>query len=321
VRRFVAVRLLQAIVVLGLVTTITFFLIHLAPGDPFGFQDDRLTPAIRAQLRAQFGYDRPLLEQYVRYLGNVARGHLGYSHSLHMPVASAIGITLPRTLLLMSLAVVLSFAGGIALGACMVRRRGQRTERVADAVTLFVNSLPDFWLALMLLLAFAYWVPLFPAGGMIDVVLHDYMSAGASLLDRARHLVLPLLTLTIVEVAMLARYQRAALLEVMPLDFVRTARAKGVDESGVVGRHALRNALLPMITLGGLVLPTLVGGTVFVERVFAWPGMGWMVTEAIAQRDYPLVVAAVVIGGAVVAIGSLAADIAYAFADPRIRVR
>lgn len=320
-RRFVAVRLAQGVVVLLLVTTITFFLIHLAPGDPFAEGDNRLTPALRAQLRSQFGYDRPLAEQYARYVVNVAHGNLGWSHSLRVPVSTALAVALPRTLLLMGVALVLSFAIGIAAATFEVRHGGRPAGRVANGATLLVYSLPDFWLALMLLLAFAYWIPVLPAGGMTDVIMHDYMSPTAALMDYLRHLLLPALALTLVLGAMIARYQRSALLEVLPLDFVRTARAKGLDERAVVNRHALRNALLPMITLAGLALPTLVGGAVFVERVFAWPGMGWLVTQAVALRDYPLVVAAVVVGAAVVVAGSIVADVAYAWADPRIRVR
>jgi peptide/nickel transport system permease protein len=156
---------------------------------------------------------------------------------------------------------------------------------------------------------------------MVDVVLHDYMGPGAALWDRIRHLILPLASLTLVVTAVVARYQRAALLEVLPSDYVRTARAKGVNERAVVRHHALRNALLPMITLAGLAFPVLLGGAVFVERVFSWPGMGLMVVNAINTRDYALVMAPVVIGAAMVAIGNLLADIAYGFADPRIRVR
>jgi peptide/nickel transport system permease protein len=171
------------------------------------------------------------------------------------------------------------------------------------------------------LLLFAYWLPILPAGGMVDVVLHDYMSPGAAAWDRIRHLLLPLASLTLLAGAAVARYQRAALLDVLPSDYVRTARAKGLDERSVVRRHALRNSLLPMITLAGLAFPALLGGAVFVEKVFSWPGMGLMVTNAISARDYPLVMAAVIVGAFMVVLGNLLADIAYGFADPRIRVR
>ena len=164
-------------------------------------------------------------------------------------------------------------------------------------------------------------MPILPAGGMTDAVLYDYMSPGRQLWDRARHLALPLTTLVLIVSAYVARFQRAALLDVLPADFVRSARAKGLDERAVIGRHALRNALLPMITLVGLAFPALLGGAVFVERVFAWPGMGSLVVDAIFVRDYPLVIAIVQIGALMVVIGSLLADLAYAWADPRVRAR
>lgn len=320
-RRFVAVRLLHAIVVLLLVTTIAFFLIHLAPGDPIGGDDQRFTEEIRQRLRAQFGYDRPVAEQYVRYVGNVLRGELGWSHSLHAPVSEVLAATLPRTLLLMGLAMVLGFAIGMWLGVFEIRHWQSRIARATNAGSLLVYSLPDFWLALMLLLAFAYWIPILPAGGMVDVIMHDYMGPARAAWDRVRHLILPVTTLTLLISAMIARYQRAALLEVLPSDFVRTARAKGLDNRAVVGRHALRNALLPMITLAGIALPSLLGGAVFVERVFSWPGMGLTTVTAVASRDYPLVMAAVLVGAVMVAFGNLVADIAYGLADPRVRVR
>jgi peptide/nickel transport system permease protein len=251
----------------------------------------------------------------------VARGDLGYSHLLRVPVRDALAATLPRTLLLMGLAIGLSFALGIRLGLFEARHRGRTRARVANGASLFVYSLPDFWLALMILLTFAYWIPILPAGGMTDPVMHDFMSPGRKLLDVARHLALPLLTLTLLVTALVARFQRSALFEVLPSDFIRAARAKGVEERDVVGRHALRNALLPMITLAGFAFPALLGGAVFVERVFTWPGMGLLVVSAINGRDYALVVASVVVGGAMVVIGSMLADIAYGLADPRIRAR
>lgn len=319
-RRFVAVRFLHSVVVLLLVTTITFFLIHAAPGDPFSFESFSVPIEIREAWRTRAGYDRPLLEQYGRYLANVARGDFGYSHSLHVPVRDAIAERLPRTLLLMGLALAASFALGIRLGVYEVRHRRTRRARVTNGVTLLVYSLPDFWLALMMLLAFAYWLPVLPAGQMVDV-MHDYMSPGRAALDRLRHLVLPLATLTLLLTALIARYQRTALLEVLSLEFVRTARAKGLAEDAVVGRHALRNALLPMITLAGFAFPALVGGAVFVEKVFSWPGMGLLAVTAISVRDYPLVIASVLVGGVMVVVGTFVADVLYAWADPRVRVR
>jgi peptide/nickel transport system permease protein len=321
VRRFVAVRLLHAIVVLFLVTTIAFFMVHLAPGDPFGMEGSRLTPELREQLRVRFGYDRPLLEQYGRYLANVSRGELGFSHSLQLPVATVLRTALPRTLLLMGVALTLSFALGMWLGVFEARRFGTAAARATNALTMVLYSLPAFWLGLMVVLLFGYWIPILPAGGMRDVALADYMSPGEALVDRLKHLVLPVLSLVLWTGAYVARYQRAALLEVLPLDFIRTARAKGVPHAAVVSRHGLRNALLPMITLAGYVFPYLLGGAVVIERIYAWPGMGWLATNAIASRDYPLVIAAVLVAGIMVAVGNLLADIGYGLADPRIRAR
>lgn len=320
-RRLIAVRALHAVVVLFLVATIAFFLLHLAPGDPFSLDNPGIPPEVTARMRAQFGYDRPVLEQYVRYLGQLARGDLGYSHMLRVPVVRALAEAVPRTLLLMGSALVLSFAAGMWLGVFEARHRGTRTGRVANGASLFVYSLPDFWLALMILLTFAYWIPALPAGGMIDPVLHDYMSPARAAWDVARHLLLPLATLTLIVGAVVARFQRAALYETLPQDFMRTARAKGVPEHDLVGRHALRNSLLPMITLAGVAFPAMLGGAVFVERVFNWPGMGLLVVSAIAQRDYALVVGSVLLGGFMVVLGNLLADICYGWADPRVRVR
>ena len=318
-RRLVAVRLLHAIVVLFVVTTIAFFLIHLAPGDPLSFDNSSIPQEVRDRLRASFGYDRPLPEQYVRYLGNVATGNLGYSHLTREPVARSLAAVVPRTLALMGLALVISFALGIRLGVFEALHRFRARARVSRTLTLLAYSIPDFWLALMLLLAFAYWIPVFPAGGMIDPVMYDYLSPGARLWDRARHMALPLLTLVLIATAFIARYQRAALLDVLPAEFVRVARAKGLDERTVVRRHALRNALLPMITLAGLAFPALLGGAVFVEKVFAWPGLGSMAISAINVRDYPLVLATVQMAAVMVVLGNLLADIGYSLADPRVR--
>jgi peptide/nickel transport system permease protein len=321
VRRYLAGRLLQSLVVVLLVAAASFFLAHLAPGGPFALEDPRVTEAVREYWRAQFGLDRPLPEQFGRYLLGLARGDLGYSFSRRAPVGDALAGALPSTLLLMAVALALSIVLGVALGVYQAVRRGRPTERLMSGVSLFFYSLPDFWLALMVLLAFSYWLPLFPAGGIIDATIHDYLGFWARVWDRVRHLVLPATTLALLMTAAVARYQRAAMLEVVELDFVRTARAKGAPERWVVVRHALRNALLPVITLVGLALPALVGGAVFVETVFSWPGMGRLAAEAIAARDYPLITATVAVGGVTVTLGSLLADVLYAVADPRVRVR
>ncbi len=321
-RRFVAGRLAQAAIVVLLVTTVTFVLVHLAPGDPImaALQRPGVTEAVRQQWRESFGLDRPLGEQYVRWLGNAARGELGWSFSYRRPVRDVIADALPRTLLLVGLTIVLSFGLGIIVAVLQTERPGGRRDRWLGRILLLLYSVPDFWLALVALLIFAYRLRIFPPSGMVDPVLHDYMSLPGRLLDRIRHLVLPVTTLTLLATAAISRHQRSALFEVMPSDWMRTAIAKGLSRRHAVRRHALRNALLPSITLAGLYLPALAAGALFIEKVFSWPGMGLLAANAIAARDYPLITAAVLVSSVAVAFGALLADVAAAAADPRIRV-
>ena len=321
-RRYVAGRLLQATIVVLLVTTITFVLVHLAPGDPVSVAFDRpgVTEEMRRQWRADFGLDRPIAEQYVRWIGNTLRGELGYSLSLRRPVAVVIAEKLPRTLVLVGLSLALSFALGIVVAVLQAERPGGARDRWFGRVLLVLYSVPDFWLALVMLIVFAYHLPILPPSGMEDPVLYDYMSTGERVLDRLRHLVLPVVTLTLLATAAISRHQRSALLEVMPSDWMRTAVAKGLSPRRAVRRHALRNALLPSITLAGLYLPGLVSGALIVEKVFSWPGMGLLAADAIVSRDHLLVTATVLVTSIAVALGALLADLASATADPRIRV-
>ena len=321
--RYIGGRLVQAVVIVAIVATITFALIHLAPGDPFSavMDNPNVNERVRSTLRAQYGLDRPLPEQFVRYIGQLARGQLGWSFSHDRPVREVLASALPNTLVLMTIALAGSFALGILIALIQVARRGSATDNALSAISLFFFSMPDFWLAILALLAFTYWLPLFPVGGAVDPVMHDYMGLGARIADRLRHLALPALTLTILAAPGVARYQRAALLDVLPSDYIRTARLKGLTEREILRRHALRNALLPIISLLGLSFPALLTGAFFIEKIFAWPGMGLAVVNAIATRDYPLVVGGVIIGSIMVTAGSLLADLLYAWADPRLRAR
>lgn len=305
-----------------MVTTLTFVLVHLAPGDPISAALDRpgVTEAVRQQWRESFGLDKPLAEQYVRWVANAARGELGYSFSHRRPVRDVLADTLPRTILLAGLSFALSFLVGIGVGVLQAERPGGARDRWLGRVLLLLYSVPDFWLALIALLAFAYWLPILPAGGIVDPVMHDYLSAGGRIADRLKHLVLPVLTLTLLSAASIARYQRSALLDVLPSDWMRTALAKGLSWRSAVRQHAVRNALLPTITLAGLWLPALAAGAVFIEKVFSWPGMGLATVNAIGARDYPLVTAGVLAISVLVVVGALLADIAVAFVDPRVRL-
>lgn len=298
--------------------TIAFLLLHIAPGDPFTAIGDAAgaSPELLEIQRRQFGLDQPLAEQYVRWLLNTAQGHFGWSSFRQQPVADAIASAIPNTLLLMGMALVSSLAFGIMLGAWQGAHAGTRRDRAISTLALIAYSLPEFWLGLALLLLFVRHLHWLPATGMSSPT-YDYLTPAQQLVDRVRHFVLPWFVLTLVGTAIFARFQRAAMRETLDEPFVRTARAKGLTESAV-RRHALRASLLPVITLAGLLFPALLGGAVFVESVFAWPGMGSLLLEAVHARDYLLVAAAVVIGSAMTTVGSLLADIARTMADPRV---
>lgn len=319
--RYIAGRLAQAAVIVAFVSAISFALIHLAPGDPFSAAIDNpnVSESVRERLRAQYGLDRPLPQQFTSYVNQLAHGELGWSFSHNRPVRDVLSIALPNTLLLMGIALVGSFALGILIALVQVSRRESATDHVLSGLSLLFISMPDFWLAILALLAFTYWLPIFPVGGAVDPVMHEYMGLWARIVDRLRHLVLPALTLTALASAGIARYQRAALLDVLPSDYIRTARVKGLTERAIMRRHALRNAMLPIISLIGLAFPALLTGAVFIEKVFAWPGMGLAMVNAIGTRDYPLVVGAVIVGSIMVTLGSLLADMLYVWADPRLR--
>jgi len=315
-------RLAAALAIVFAVVTLCFVVIHLAPGTPFlPGQDRPIDPAVVERLRARFGLDQPLPVQYARYLGALARGDLGESFSQRRPVADAIAGALPNTLLLTGSALAIDFLLGVAIGVVQAARARRRLDVALTNATLFFYSLPTFWLGLLLLLVFGQWLHWFPVGGVTDLALHDSMPLGLRLLDRLRHLALPALTLGLVGAAGTARYQRAALLEALGEDYARTARAKGLAEPRVLVDHALRNALLPIVTLLGLALPFLLTGAVVVETVFTWPGLGKLAADAIAGRDYPLVIATTMISSVLVVLGSLLADLLATAADPRVRLR
>lgn len=300
--------------------SVAFLLLHFAPGDPISTMGDlaSVSPEQRVQWRAQQGFDQPLAVQYGRWMGNVVQGNFGQSTWLQRPVRDVIADYLPNTVLLMSLALVASVLFGSALGAWQAARANSRTDRAVSFTTLVLYSIPEFWLALVLAYVFAYMLGVLPASGTISVATYDIMSPWHQFVDRLRHLVLPWTSLTLIGTAIFARYQRSAMYDALREPYVRTARAKGVAPRGV-HQHAWRNAVLPVITILGLLLPALVTGAVFVERIFGWNGMGYVLLEAIGHRDYALVSAIVIIGSALTAVGSLLADVCRALVDPRLR--
>jgi len=313
-------RLWHGLVVVAIVATATFVLVRLAPGDPFAaaLENARLTPAIRAQWRAAYGLDGSVGTQYLHWISSLARGDLGFSTSTNQPVSRAIAQALPNTMLLMGTSVVIAFVLGTMLGALQASRRGGVADRGIGFVTLIGTALPDFWLALVVLLAGASWWRLFPVGGVADLLLPIGAPWHTVLLDHLRHLVLPVCTLVTLLVAPVARLQRIALLDRLGAEWIRTATAKGVAPRAVFRRHAWRTALGPVVTLAGLALPALFGGAVFIEHVFAWPGMGQLAASAVAARDYHLVVGCVLVGTVMVVAGSMLADTLLERLDPRV---
>jgi peptide/nickel transport system permease protein len=304
-------------VVLGVVT-LMFVLLRLAPGDPalLLVGPAATTEQVAAQRHA-LGLDRPLPEQYASWLGRFARGDWGTSIATGRPVRAMLAQAWPATVRLVGLSLIVSYLLGIAVGVVQAARGGTLDTALSIAsVTLF--ALPGYWLGLMLVMVFTYrlrWLPAFGAAGF-DA---DFLSPAARVADRLRHLTLPLATLTLVGVGGTARYVRGAMLDVAGAPYVTVARSKGLSERQVTLRHVLRNALIPVLTLLGLSLPTLFSGAVFIEAIFAWPGVGRILVEAVQARDYPVVMAATAVSAALVVLGNLLADALVTWVDPRAR--
>lgn len=313
-------RILIAIPLIFGVLTLTFFIIRLAPGDPTAlYLAPGVSPKVAEQLREQFGLNDPLPVQYVKWLSRVVQGDFGQSFSRMQPVFDVIADAAPITLLLSSLALNLQFFFGILLGVLSAVRQGTLYDRGLTILALFIYSMPEFWLSLMLIILFALKLGWLPASGL-ESVGAEALPFGERLLDRALHLFLPVFVLSLGSAAGLVRYVRGSMLEVLRQDYVRTARAKGLPEYAVIYKHALRNALLPVITILGNSFPILFSGALFVEVIFAIPGMGRVTVEAIFARDYPLIIANTFISAVLIILGNLIADVLYAVVDPRIKL-
>jgi peptide/nickel transport system permease protein len=322
---FIIRRVLGAIPLLLGVATLIFFVLALAPGDPTAaYLNPNIPAEVIEQLRRNFGLDQPIYIRYVKWLAAFLSGNWGYSLAQSRPVVDILMEALPNTLILAGIALVLVFVSGVLIGVIQAVRQYSWIDGSLSVISLFFYSMPSFWLALMLMMVFALkahewgWPIALPPTGVTSVE-YDFMSAGEQIRDRIAHLVLPVATLTLALAAGVARYARGQMLEVIRQDFIRTARAKGLPERTVIMKHALRNSLIPIVTLLGLYLPFLFSGAVFVEVIFAWPGMGRVIVDAIFQRDYPLVMATSFLFAVMVVLGSLIADVLYAVVDPRIR--
>ena len=324
--KYVIRRLLGAIPLVIGVATIVFFAVNLAPGDPTArFLSPGMSQQVIDQMRSNFGLDEPVHIRYLKWMGAMLTGEFGYSFSHSRQVLDVLADFLPNTLMLSAAALLVAFVVGVLLGTIQAVKQYSALDSSLSVVLLFFYSMPSFWLALMLILTLSLFarnvweLPIwFPASGIVSTD-YDFLSFGEQIRDRVMHLVLPTLSLALVLTAGIARYMRGSMLEVIRQDYVRTARSKGLSERVVVFKHALRNALIPIITLVGLYIPVLFSGTIFIETVFAWPGMGRTIYDAIGQRDYPLVMAGSFFFAMMVVVANLVADILYAVVDPRIR--
>ncbi|MGK2935121.1 MAG: ABC transporter permease [Gemmatimonadaceae bacterium] len=320
--RYILKRLLQAIPLLLGIATITFIIVRLAPGDPMDMYLEQrvqrdVDPAVIELLRKKYGLDQPLPVQYAKWIGNVARGDFGESFRYRRPVATLIAERVPYTLQLAALALLIDALIGIALGIFSAVKQYSRADKAITLGSLVMYSIPGFWLALMLVLAFSVNLGWFPTSQTRSLD-YELLSAGGKVADRLWHLALPVFVLGIASAAGTARYMRTKLLDVLSEEYVLAARARGLSERVVILQHALRNALIPIVTIYGLALPFLLGGAVLIEKVFAWPGMGLLAVEAIGARDYPVIMATSMIAAVLVVLGNLLADVTYALVDPRV---
>jgi peptide/nickel transport system permease protein len=311
---FLARRLLHLGPVLLGVSLIVFLVLHLAPGDPAEVMlGANANKEDLARLRTQLGLDQPLYVQYRTWISHVARGDLGRSLWMKRPVLGEVLERFKATLLLTGSALLLSTLGGIALGIASATRANSLLDRLSGVASLFGASMPVFWLGIVLMVIFSLWLGWLPASGMYAPY------GGGGLRDLFAHLVLPAVTLAAASVTIIARLTRATMLETLGQDYVRTARAKGLGERMVVWRHALKNALIPIVTVVGVQAGYLLGGAVLTETVFAWPGVGTLVVQGILARDMPLVQGGVLVIALSFVVVNLAVDTLYAWLDPRIK--
>lgn len=308
-------RLLHAVIVFLIVSTFTFILIRQAPGLPQIMTGDMLTNEDRMQFRENLGLDEPVLQQYFVWWSHMLRGDFGMSWSERVPVLEAILNRFPNTLLLAGTALAASILIGVPAGVLSAVKRYSFADHIVSVASLVGLALPNFWLALLMILTFSVHWQILPSAGMYQI------GQPTSIGDRIEHLIMPTIVLSVGTLAQLVRYTRSSMLEVLGQDYVRTARAKGLSERVVLNRHALRNALIPIITVIGLQIPRFIGGSIIVETIFAWPGIGRLAYSAALTRDYPLIMGVTVIIAIVVLLSNLLTDICYSLVNPRIRLQ
>lgn len=312
--KYILRRLLVSIPVLFGVTVIAYFIMTLAPGDAVDMLvDPGLSPQDIALKKQALGLDQPVIVQYVRWLGQLVQGNLGYSFNNRRPVTERIGERLGSTLTLAFSALLFSYLIAIPIGVLAAVRQYSLWDYTATVFSFLGVSAPSFFFGLLLIYLFALKLDWFPTGGTHTI------GAAFSLGDRIAHLILPMTVLSLQNTGVVMRYTRSSMLDVIHQDYIRAARAKGLRERVVMFRHALRNALIPVITLAGLQFPFLLGGAIITEQIFNWPGMGRLAVEAITQRDYPTIMGINLLAAVMVIVGNLLADVFYGVVDPRIR--
>jgi peptide/nickel transport system permease protein len=315
VRTYIAKRMLQIFPVLLGVVVINFVIIHMAPGNPAVIMaGGEAPPEYIKMLEEEWGLNKPLYEQFVTYLGNLLRGNLGYSYKYRAPVLDVILERLPATLLLTGTAFLIAVLAGVILGVSSSKKPFSFEDNTIMLGSLVFYSMPNFWTGLMAIMIFSLRLGLFPVQGM-----QFFRADLNSTLDLIWHLVLPATTLGLVQLALYARLTRSSMLEELRKDYITTARSKGLDDRSILYRHALKNALIPTITIIGIRLSFMFTGAVVTETIFAWPGIGRLMYDSIYTRDYPLLMGIFIISSAVTVLANFLADIAYCVVDPRIR--
>ncbi|MEW6558160.1 MAG: ABC transporter permease [Elusimicrobiota bacterium] len=316
-------RLLLTIPMLIGITIITFLVMHLSPGKPTDILTDmnqKITAEAKQRLVALYGLDKPVYVQYWWWLKRLAKLDFGKSFKDDRPVIKKILERFPATLLLNFLSIILIFVSAIPIGVCSVVKKDSVFDKITTIFVFVGFSVPTFWFAILLMIFFGLHLGWLPISGFRSVNFDELTLLG-KFWDIAKHLVLPVFVSAFTGIAGLSRYTKSAMLEVLHQDYIRTARAKGLSEMTVIFKHALRNALIPVVTILGLTLPDLIGGSFIFETIFAWPGMGRLGYEAIMARDYPVIMAVGTIVAILTLVGNLIADITYAYIDPRIRYK
>jgi peptide/nickel transport system permease protein len=313
---FIVRRLLISIPIILLITMIMYLIINLAPGDPIDMLvgQQGLTPAEIDRIRISLGLHEPIHQRYLKWLEQLARGNLGFSYLDHQPVLDRIAERLIPTFSLMLVVILGSYTVAVPIGVISAVRQYTWIDYLATGFAFFGISFPNFFSGLVGIYFFSLILKWLPTGGL------ETIGQGFSLVDRLYHLLLPGLVLAFREMGVLVRYTRSSMLDVIRQDYVRTARAGGLSEWSVIFGHALRNALLPLITMLGLTIPRLFAGVVIIEQIFQWPGMGRLAIEAIQSRDYPVLMGLTLCTAVMVLLGNLLADVLYGVADPRIRL-